>query len=194
MKGIIEFTKTTIVGGFLVILPIVLTIVLIAKAVAGLRVVIAPLAASLPGGPVIATVIATVAVLVACFVTGTVARTRGGERAWHALEHGVLERLPGYDLVRGLSRRALGQAHGKGSGPALAAFDDALVPAFVVEEHADGRYTVFVPAVPTPAVGALYIMDRDRVHVLDVPFTHAVRCISQWGTGSGELLRAMRVG
>ncbi|HEY3186986.1 MAG TPA: hypothetical protein VGJ70_05905, partial [Solirubrobacteraceae bacterium] len=63
---------------------------------------------------------------------------------------------------------------------------------FVVEEHPDGRYTVFVPAVPTPAVGAVYIMDRRRVHLLDVPFAHAVRSITQWGAGSGELLRAVK--
>ena len=192
MKRITEFTKTTIVGGFVVILPVAITAFMIATVVAKLRVVIEPLAASLPGGPIIATLIALGTILAACFVTGTFARTTMGERAWQAFEHGLLERIPGYDLVYRLSRRAFGQDDGTMFAPALAVFDDAMVPAFVVEEHADGRYTVFVPAVPTPAVGAVYIMDRARVHVLDVPFQHAVRCITQWGMGSGELLGAMK--
>ena len=67
-----------------------------------------------------------------------------------------------------------------------------LVPAFVVEKHADGRYTVFVPSAPTPAVGAIYIIPKERVHFVDAPFLTAVKCVSSWGAGSAELLKAMR--
>ena len=67
---------------------------------------------------------------------------------------------------------------------ALAEIEDALVPAFVVEEHEDGRYTVFVPSIPTPAAGAVYILPRERVHLVDVPFPRAVSVISKWGAGS----------
>ena len=52
-----------------------------------------------------------------------------------------------------------------------------LVPAFIVEELDDGRYTVFVPSVPTPLAGAVYILERARVHPLDVPFTQAIQSI-----------------
>jgi uncharacterized membrane protein len=74
---------------------------------------------------------------------------------------------------------------------ALVELEDALVPAFIVEEHPDGRYTVFVPSVPTPAAGAIYILDAARVHLVDVSFTTAVSVISRWGAGSWELLAAM---
>ena len=76
--------------------------------------------------------------------------------------------------------------------PALAELEDALVPAFIVEELDDGRYTVLVPSIPTPLAGAVYILDRDRVHAIDVPFTQAVRAISQWGSGSKDLVAAMK--
>ena len=72
--------------------------------------------------------------------------------------------------------------------------EDALVPAFIIEELDDGRFTVFVPSVPTPLAGAVYVLRRERVHVLDIPFTQAVRSISRWGSGSGELVAAMRKG
>jgi uncharacterized membrane protein len=49
-----------------------------------------------------------------------------------------------------------------------------------------------VPSVPTPLAGAVYILDRERVHVLDVPFTQAIKTISQWGSGSRDLVAAMR--
>jgi len=42
---------------------------------------------------------------------------------------------------------------------ALAEIEDALVPAFIIEELEDGRFTVFVPSVPTPFAGAVYILN-----------------------------------
>jgi uncharacterized membrane protein len=51
---------------------------------------------------------------------------------------------------------------------------------------------VFVPSVPTPLAGAVYVLDRQRVHPLKVPFTQAVRTISQWGSGSKDLVAAMK--
>ena len=78
--------------------------------------------------------------------------------------------------------------------PALAEIEDALVPAFIIEEFEDGRYTVFVPSIPTPLAGAVYILDRKRVHPLDVPFTEALKVASRWGSGAKDLVAAMERG
>jgi len=59
--------------------------------------------------------------------------------------------------------------------PALAEIEEALVPAFIIEELEDGRFTVFVPSGATPFAGAVYILSRERVHPLDVPFTQAIK-------------------
>ena len=69
--------------------------------------------------------------------------------------------------------------------------EEALVPAFIIEEFEDGRYTVFVPSIPTPFAGAVYILDRKRVHPVDVPFTEALKIVSRWGSGAKDLVAAM---
>jgi uncharacterized membrane protein len=74
----------------------------------------------------------------------------------------------------------------------LAEIEDALVPAFIIEELDDGRFTIFAPSVPTPFAGAVYILSRERVHPLNVPFTQAIKSVSQWGSGSKELVAAIR--
>jgi uncharacterized membrane protein len=76
--------------------------------------------------------------------------------------------------------------------PALAQIEEALVPAFIIEELEDGRFTIFVPSIPTPLAGAVYILARERVHPLDVPFTQAIRTVSRWGSGSKDLVAAMK--
>ena len=47
--------------------------------------------------------------------------------------------------------------------------------------------------VPTPAAGSLLILPRERVHPLEVPFAQAVKVISKWGSGAGELARGVSV-
>jgi uncharacterized membrane protein len=66
------------------------------------------------------------------------------------------------------------------------------VPAFIIEELEDGRFTVFVPSIPTPLAGAVYVLSRERVHALDVPFTQAIQTISRWGAGAKDLVAAMQ--
>jgi hypothetical protein len=39
--------------------------------------------------------------------------------------------------------------------PAPAEIEDALCPAFIIEELENGSFTVFVPSIPTPLAGAV---------------------------------------
>ena len=193
MKGLAELTKTTLIGGLLVVLPIYLSILLLAKTLAGILALLSPVTATIPAGAQFRQIFALMIVLAVCLIAGLVVRTGAGLRAKHALERSVLEKIPGYALVRGLAERLGGDA-GEGSfQPALVELEDALSPGFIIEELEDARYTVLVPSVPTPAAGALFILPRERVHPLDVPFTQAVKVISKWGAGAGELARGVKV-
>jgi uncharacterized membrane protein len=53
---------------------------------------------------------------------------------------------------------------------------------------------VFVPSVPTPAAGAVYILPKERVHLVDIPFSKAVSVISKWGSGARDLRAAIKGG
>ena len=193
MKGLAELTKTTLIGGVLIVLPIYLSILLLAKTLSAIVTLLSPVTAAIPAGVQFRQVIAVLIVLAVCFVAGIVVRTGPGLRAKHALERSVLEKIPGYSLVRGLTHRVSGEEGEGAFRPALVEIEDALAPAFIIEELKDGRYTVLIPSVPTPAAGSLLIMQRERVHPLDVPFTQAVKVISKWGAGAGELANGVSV-
>jgi len=193
MKGLAELTKTTLIGGLLIVLPIYLSILLLAKTLSAIVTLLSPVTATIPAGVQFRQVIAVLIVLVVCFVAGIVVRTGPGLRAKNAFERSVLEKVPGYALVRGLTDRVSDDDSEGAFQPALVEIEDALAPAFIIEELADGRYTVLIPSVPTPAAGALLIMARERVHPVDVPFTQVVRVISQWGAGAGEMARGVSV-
>jgi uncharacterized membrane protein len=192
MRALAEFTKTTLIGGILIILPIYIALLLLAKAVKGLLDMLAPVAGSLPAGVEFRRAAAIILLIALCFAVGLVVRTGPGLRAKNAFEQAVLERLPGYTFLRGLAKRLTGQSDEQKLQPALVEIEEALVPALIVEELEDGSYTVLVPSAPTPMAGSIYILPRDRVHAVDIPFTSAIAVFSKWGTGAGEFVRAMR--
>jgi uncharacterized membrane protein len=179
MQRLAEFTKTTLIGGVLVILPIYVSILLLAKTVKGLLALIAPVTAQLPAELQFRQIIGILIVILCCFLAGLVVRTRPGLRAKNAIERNLLERIPGYALIRGLAARVAGKQE-----------DEMFAVALV--ELEDGFFTVFVPSVPTPAAGAIYILPRERVHLVDVPFAKAASVITKWGAGARELRAALR--
>ena len=190
MKRTIEFVKTTVIGGLVVILPLAAAMVISIKLLGAIEGAIEPIAASLPYSGTGRRLLALAVIVGGCFVMGLLVRTRGGRRANKWLEGRVLERLPAYSLLRNIGKQVAGEGE-KGMAPALAEIEDALVPAFIVEELDDGRLTVFVPAVPTPTVGAVYILPPERVHRIDVPITQLVSAVTRWGSGAKELVAAM---
>ncbi len=192
MRTIAEFTKTTLIGGVLVLIPIYLSVLLLLKALGGIVALVAPITAGLPETLPLREVIAMLLLIAACFACGVAVRTGPGRRAKEAFERTVLERIPGYALIRGLAGKIAGKEGEHTFIVVLAEIEDALVPAFLVEECDDDHCAIFVPSVPTPAAGANYIIAKSRVHVVDVPFTSAVSVISKWGAGSSNLLAGMK--
>ena len=122
---------------------------------------------------------------------GAAVRTPAGRAARERIEKSLFERIPGYALFRSLVQQLAGSHQEQVWKPALAEIEEALVPAFIIEEFDDGRFTVFVPSAPTPLSGSIYILTPERVHPVDIPFTHAVRTLARWGSGSKEFVAAM---
>ena len=192
MKRIVESLKTTVLGGALVVLPAWLTVLLLAKALMQLQVIVKPVGAVLPEGVGHPGVMAVLTLLAVCFAGGALVRTAIGRQVGRAVERSVLERLPGYTTLRSVAEQIGDMEKAHGFKPALVEIEEALAPAFIVEELADGRCTVFLPSAPTPAAGTILIIDGARVHPVDVPLPTAFKVVTKWGTGAGELLAAMR--
>ena len=186
-----EFAVNAVVGGVLVLLPLYLAVLVLLKGMQSVVVLVRPLAALFPETLPAESALALLAVLAICFVVGAAVRTRAGRVLRERMETSFFGRLPGYALFRGFTQRLAGGGDQNLWKPALAEIEDALVPAFIVEELDDGRFTVFVPSVPTPFAGAVYVLSRERVHLVDVPFTQAIQSVSRWGSGSKDLVAAM---
>lgn len=191
MKILRNHIVPNIVLGLLLLGPLYLSMLLLLKLVAGIGHILQPIDMLLPESALHKALIAFVLVVMLSFFIGLVVRTSWGNVWREKLETGLLEKLPGYAVLRGFMRRVAGREEDSTWQPALISTDDdALMPAFVIEELVDGRYTVFVPSVPTPLAGAVFIYQRERVALVDIPFSEAVKMISHWGQGAAAWVAA----
>jgi len=182
----------TLGAGILLVLPIYLAILMLLKALKSLGGLVRPLTHLLPGWFPAEAVVSLLLVLMLCLLVGIVVGTTLGQAVRQRIENSLLEKIPGYEVFRGMTRQLAGDSQESAWKPALAEIEEALVPAFIVEELDDGRFTVFVPSVPTPLAGAVYILDAERVHPVNVPFAQAIKVVTRWGSGAKDLVAAMR--
>jgi uncharacterized membrane protein len=192
MKHVADFIVRSFVGGVVIVVPIYLSVLLLLKAMQAVAGLVNPIANLLPEWFPAEQVLSLLLVLVVCFLVGVALRTRAGQATRERIEKSLFERIPGYALFRSLTQQLAGSREEHVWKPALAEIEEALVPAFIIEEFEDGRFTVFVPSAPSPLSGSVYILTPERVHPVDVPFTHAIRSLSRWGSGSKELVAAMK--
>jgi uncharacterized membrane protein len=192
MKTARERFVSTFVAGVFVVVPVYLAILLLLKGMQSVAKLVRPVAAMVPDWLPAEGLFSLLLVVLICFVVGAAVRTGRGRAVRNRMEVVFFERLPGYGVLRSLTQRLAGDGDEAAWKPALAEIEEALAPAFVIEEHDDGRFTVFVPSIPTPFAGAVYVLDPDRVHVLDVPFTQAIQSVSRWGSGAKNLVAAMQ--
>ena len=185
-----EFIAGALVTGALVAAPIYLAALLLLKVAKSLSAVTRPLARLVPEWLPAERILSLLLVLLICLLIGLTIRIPKVSATWEQIENFLSGKIPGYQLFRSITHRLAG-TEGQGWKPALAEIEQALVPAFIVEELEDGSFTVFVPAAPTPVSGTIYILTPDRVHPLDIPFTHILKAISRCGSGSGKLTAAM---
>ncbi len=193
VKHLSALVLSRLVAGALVVVPIYLAVLLLLKAMTSLLGLVKPVATLLPEWLPAGQLVSLLLVLLICFLIGLAVQGPAGRATWARIEKSAVNKIPGYALFRSLAHRLGGKNEDNSWKPALVEIEEALVPAFIIEELEDGRFTVFVPSVPTPFAGSVYILTSDRVHPLNIPFTQAIKAVSQWGSGSKHLVESMEM-
>ena len=193
-----KIITTTFLGGFLVILPGYLAILALNKMIKGLVALIfvflKPIAAMLGlAESDIAIPVASIIFIIICFIAGLIVKSSYARIFKKSLEP-LFMKIPGYLLIRSIIRRIARMEESQNMSIAFVAVGEvheALSPGFLIEHHENGFYTVFVPTVPTPTVGNIYLIPEDKVFIVDVPFLDMVKFITKWGQSSPALLAAI---
>ncbi len=193
MKRLGNFIKTTLMGGLLVVLPIVLTFFLLRWIFNFVSGQISPLTKLIVGNSdtlkIVGDAISITIIIIAFFLIGLTVKTRLGKFLYSRFEKYILKIAPGYSLFKETLKQLVGQHNRPFSSVVLGRVfgNETLMTGFVTDEHPDGRLTVFFPSALNPTTGLLCHMRREDVTRVDVSVETAMRTIIGCGTGASVL-------
>lgn len=190
MRGIFRFLRSTVLGGLMVLVPIIVLGGIVAWAVEIALKAILPVFRWLPdqsvGGVSLTLVGALLMLLGVCFLAGLTAET--------ALIRGLADRaerlalsVPGYALMKNVGANIVGMEGKHPVRSVLVRHESSWQLGFLMETLTDGRHVVFVPGVPRALVGTLHLFEADRVQVLSMPIGTALDLLGRLGVGFQEL-------
>jgi uncharacterized membrane protein len=206
LRKTIGFFKTSLIGGFLVILPLALLFIVFKALFLFITKRIEPLSNLVIQNMrnnieeyehivvFLADFISIALILFICFVVGAVVRTRSGRFFVAIVEKNLFDWIPGYKIIR----ETISQFFGKGKLPfsrvaLVNAFgNETLLTAFITDEHADGIYTVFIPTGPNPTSGNIMHLKKEHVHEVTISTEIAMKSIIACGAASKPILEQYR--
>jgi len=192
VKNFIQFVKTTVIGGLVVIVPLAILVFIVGDAVNTLIEATRPLTADLPFAPLVNALIAVLvvaAIIIAiCFAAGYLLSTFWGRTAKDWLEEKVFARIPMYTTLRGLTQRFAGIEDADYPVVEVDLYgSDSRVLGVRVDELPDGRHMVYVPSSPMVTIGQVHILPASRVTETDLSMTETIGCLSQMGLEARKL-------
>ena len=198
IQKIKNFFTTSIVGGLLVILPVVILFIALRWMYNLLVSVIRPVTDILVRQTGIYVVLGDLIVLGGilsfCFALGVAVKTGPGRAIYTNIEEAILKHAPGYTFVKETMLLFFGRKTPPFSEVALVRIfsNDTLMTAFVTDEHPDGSYTVFVPTAPNPTSGNIFHLNSEDVYPMDRTVESGLRTILSCGLGSTPMVEKAR--
>ena len=189
------FLKTTLLGGVVFLLPLIVVGALLAQAglfVGGIVETIldkpeltAYLPVHTPTGYALLVVIAIGVIVGGCFASGLIARRSLGRWFTSRAERYLTMLFPRYSVFKDQLTGNLGGEIARGGlRPILAKIGPVTRLAVEVERDAKGAVTVYLPGSPDPWSGTVVILREDEVSPINTEFVDVMTTFEQLGRGT----------
>ena len=194
MKPLYRFLKTTVVGGLVVLVPVAVCAYMIGAVVKTVLTVSARISNLLHiqslGGIAAVELVAVLVIVAVCFILGLLVQTTGGRAIGNWLEKRLFNLVPGYQMIKKISRQFSGGGEETLGTPVLVKFGGSRQIGFLVEECPSGEVAVFIPLAPALSLGSVHIIPAEQTEKLNATLSQVVDCITKVGFGSARVLSA----
>ena len=196
MSSLRRLIRTTLIGGILFLIPLVFVVVVVGKAFQIMKVVATPVAKLIPvenvAGYAVVELLTAGILILGCLLAGVLARSPWGRTIHEKLDTVLLNMIPGYAWVKGITGGIRDDDAEDLLKPVLVRFDDQTQLGFEVDRADDGLVAVYVPGAPDPRSGAVSYVTGDRIEPVDAGFKAVVKICKNLGRGSTEMLSGQR--
>lgn len=186
-----KFIKTTLIGGVLFLVPVAILVMVLGNVMDVMQAVAEPMSDLIPmetiAGVATANIIAAIIILFVCFVAGLIARTKSAQRVAGKLESSLLNRIPGYAMVKGFAD-TLSPTNNAELKSVLVRFEDSSRLGLEVERSENDEVTVYFPGSPNAWAGIVQIVSAAQVKSVDAPMTSIIEQAELLGRGTKNLV------
>lgn len=194
MTQSLKILTTTLIGGVVFLLPLIVVLYVLGQGLALAAHAVQPLVGLLPdksvGGITFASMAALAVLLLLCFGAGLLARAAVGQTFSARFEDKLQTLYPRYSVIKAMSQGLHGALGKKVLKPVLATFDDHQLIGFDIGRLDDGRVVLYVPGAPDAWSGSVLLVAPQRVEVLDLDAGDLAKALQGLGVGLPGLMRA----
>ncbi len=192
MRNRSGFIRTTVIGGVVFLVPLVIVLLALGKALAFASHLATPIANLFPEFSLLGlgakTLIGIVLLILIAFGAGLLARTELGKMGRDWIEDTLLNAIPQYQMVKSMVEGYAAIENAEGLKPLLISIEGGWQIGYLLEEIQEGWVSVFVPQAPTPTSGNVMLLPSARVRELDMPIGEAMLLVKRLGFGASAAL------
>ncbi len=192
MKWYSILLKRTLKGAVMFLLPIVIVIFIVEKAILIVRGLTSPLKESLADASVLGvgvlTLLSIFFVLALCYFAGRRAEQKKLKSYLPFLEENLLVFIPGYSLLKSSANQAMGETEVEWK-VVLLPDGDGWKFGIEVERDINGNSTVFFPEPPDAKSGEMKLVPSSTLRTSDIPVSKLFSIIRKYGHGSSIFQR-----
>jgi uncharacterized membrane protein len=193
MKPILKFIKTTITGGVLFLLPVMVLVILVGKAFRIVRPLlqrgIERLHIESLIGVTLLTILTAFFLCITCFISGLLIRLDRVKRIRKSMEDLILRLIPGYEYLKDVAEERISGDTRSTWNAVILKDGDAWVIAFLVEQSDNGYTTVFIPESPRGDSGNSKVVLTSSLCYQSLSRRQAFNCIRHYGAGVTSYLK-----
>jgi len=189
----IKFLKSALVNGLAILLPVVLVFLGIKEIFSLLVSMATPIADLFPVGTFEhiqeTNIIAVLLIMAMAIFLGILSKISIGRALGRGIEKYTLYKIPMYRMLKSFIAAFLDLETEASFKPAF--MDNGsgdMDPVYVIEDQGRPRVVVLVPWAPTAFAGSVKLVQRDRIHYLDVTLDEFSLALTHLGTGMSDLL------
>jgi len=196
MRGLASQIRTNIIYGIVALMPIAVVVYVLFKLFGFLKGILEPLTPFLDDSPYFGTgllLALTLFILLAlCYVFGLLIKTQFGGWLFENAKSLMSDNIPGYEIIANLLSGIAGDRMSYPAALITLSAPGTAVLGFIMEDEGDPYLTVYVPSAPVLTAGAIHVVERSRVQLIEGSNVDAANCVTQWGIGLKEFRGATR--
>jgi uncharacterized membrane protein len=190
----LEFTRTTVIGGALFLLPIFVVLLVLGKALGLVGALTQPVVSAAGvtsiGGIALGQLVTIFALVLAAFFAGLFARTEAGQAALTWIRQGVAAIIPQFTLIQDVARK-VGTDEEVDEMPVVLVPTDAGWALGLLLEAEGDWHAIFLPGSPQMSSGSISYAHTDQVHRTDLTLTQLWALLRARGKGSSRIYQEL---